>query len=586
MARFPDVWMSDLYAKSDIVDVISSYTTLTERGGNYWGLCPFHNEKLPSFSVNREKQFYYCFGCKQGGNVTNFIMQTENLSFGEAVEFLARRAGLPMPQMVDDMRFAQIKQKKQTIAQMNKKAAQFYRDALYSPKGTEALKYLKNRGIGEDAIKLFGLGYAPDEWDSVAALLGKEGFSQSLINESGLVTVKDNKQYDMFRGRIMFPIINAIGDVIAFGGRVLGEAVPKYLNTKETALFNKRFNLYGINILRKQRSARSAVIVEGYMDVVSMFAHGVKAVVASLGTALTKQQALLLKRYVSDCYIAYDGDEAGEAATKKAIDILETQGLSVRVIRFEPGQDPDDFIKKHGLSGFAEKVKAAPGSVGYKLNCAEAEHDLSTEDGKEAFAIEASNILSAIESPITRERYAEQVSKKTGYSQTSVIGQMQKKSVNKNISTSNRYNNTLKGDNTDAQTAFLSYAMANTRYFEKASEDLTAEDFLTQPHKNIFSALCECAKRGIQPTYAEIISELEAQEDRNEAAYLAGIEVFADDPSAYLEDCAKRIRVNKRKAERAELFAKLRGASGDEKRKLLADIGRIDKELSEARLNE
>ncbi len=585
MARFPDVWLSDLYAKSDIVDVISSYTTLTERGGNYWGLCPFHNEKTPSFSVSREKQLYYCFGCKQGGNVTNFIMKTENLSFGEAVEFLARRAGLPMPKMMDDKRFAEIKKKKQTIAQMNKKAAQYYRDMLFSPRGAEALGYLKKRGIGEEIVKRFGLGYAPDEWDSVAALLGKEGFSQSLINESGLVTVKDGKQYDTFRDRIMFPIINVFGDVIAFGGRVLGKGSPKYLNTKETALFNKRFNLYGIDILRKQRSVKSAVLVEGYMDVVSMFAHGVKAVVASLGTALTKQQALLLKRYVNDCFIAYDGDEAGETATRKAMDILETQGLSVRVIRFEEGQDPDDFIRKHGLSGFAAKVKAAPSGIGYRLNCAEAEHDLSTEDGKEAYAIEAAKILSAIDSPITRERYAEQVSKKTGYSQTSLIGQMQKKKNRKNINANNRYNNTQKDDETGAQAAFLAYAMANTRYFEKLSEEITADEFLTQSHKNIFSALYECVKRGIQPTYAEIISELETEEDRNEAARLAGTEVFAQDPLAYMRDCAERIHRNNLKAKRTELFSALRGVSGDEKRKLLADIGRIDKELSQERLN-
>lgn len=578
--------MSDLYAKSDIVDVVSSYTTLTERGGNYWGLCPFHNEKTPSFSVNREKQLYYCFGCKQGGNVTNFVMKTENLSFGEAVEFLARRAGLPMPQLLDDKRYAEIKQKKQTIAQMNITAAQYYRDVLFSTRGKEALEYLKKRGIGEDIVKRFGLGYAPDEWDSVATLLGKEGYSQSLINESGLVTVKDGKQYDTFRDRIMFPIINAFGDVIAFGGRVLGAGNPKYLNTKETVLFNKRFNLYGIDILRKQRSVKSAVIVEGYMDVVSMFAHGVKAVVASLGTALTKQQAQLLKRYVGDCFVAYDGDEAGEVATRKAIDILEEQGLSVRVIRFEAGQDPDDFIRKYGLSGFAKKVKAAPTSIGYRLNCAEAEHDLSTEDGKEAYAIEAAKILSAIESPITRERYAEQVAKKTGYSSISIIDQMQNKKPQKNINANNRYNNTQKGDETGAQAAFLAYAMANMRCFEKLSDEITADDFATQSHKNIFSALYKCVKRGIQPTYAEIISELEAQEDINEAARLAGTEVFAEDPLAYLRDCAKRIRMSRLKAARAELLSALRGASADEKRKLLADIGRIDKELSTYRLNE
>lgn len=586
MARFSDVWLSDLYAKSDIVDVVSGYTTLSERGGRYWGLCPFHNEKTPSFSVSREKQLYYCFGCKQGGNVTNFVMKTENLSFGEAVELLARRAGLPMPQLMDDKRFHETKQKKQTIAQMHMLAAQHYRDTLFSPAGKEALEYLSRRGIGEDAVRRFGIGYAPDDWETVASMLANEGYPQALINESGLVTVKDGRVYDTFRSRVMFPIINVFGEVIAFGGRVMGDGTPKYLNTKDTLLFNKRRNLYGIDLLRKQKSVKSAVIVEGYMDVVSMFAHGVKAVVATLGTALTKQQAALIKRYVSDVFIAYDGDEAGELATRKALDILEAEGLGVRVIRFSAGQDPDDFIRKHGLKGFAAKVKTAPTGMGYRLICAEKEHDLSTEDGKERFAIEAAHILSRIESPITRERYAAQIAQKTGYSVPAVLGQIQNKEANTNTNTNNRYNNSQKGANTGIEDAFLAYAMAHVRYFEQVADDISAEDFSTTPHKNIFSALRACVKRGFQPTYAELVSELEDEEDRSEAARIMETDVFADNPLAYLQDCVHSIRMRKSENERNELLAALRIASGEEKRKLLAKIGEIDKELNRSRLKE
>ncbi len=580
MARYPDAWLSDLYAKSDIVDIVSSYTTLSERGRSYWGLCPFHNEKTPSFSVSREKQLFYCFGCKQGGNVINFIMSAENLLFGEAIEFLARRAGLQVPNTINAERFKLTKLKKQTIAQMNKIAAQHYHNALFAKEGANALAYLKKRGIGNDTIKRFGIGYSPDEWDDVALLLGKEGFSQSLINESGLVTTKAGKQFDTFRDRIMFPITNVFGDVIAFGARAINSGSPKYLNTKETVLFNKRFNLYGLNILRKQRAAKSAVLVEGYMDVVSLSAHGIKAVVASLGTALTRQQAQLLKKYVSDCFIAYDGDEAGETATKKAIDILETQGISVRVICFEQGEDPDDYIRKHGLSGFAEKVKTSYTGTGYKLFCAEKEYDLSTIDGKEGYAIEASKLLSAIESPITRERYAEQVSQKTGFSQTSLLGQIHKKKPQRNISANNRYNKIQKGEGAGAQEAFLAFAMANMRHFEKVAEYICAEDFQTQPHKNIFSALQRCAKRGIWPTHAEIISELETSEDINEVARLSGIEVSVQNPAGYLRDCAKNIRRTNQKRTRDLLFNRLRDASGDEMRSLLTQISDIDKELS------
>ncbi len=583
MARFSDVWLSELYTKSDIVDVISDYTTLTERGGRYWGLCPFHHEKTPSFSVNREKQLYYCFGCKKGGNVANFIMKVENLTFGESVEVLARRSGLPMPQMIDDKQYRQIKEKKQQIAAMHKLAARFYYDTLMSPEGKTALGYLRNRGIGEDAIKRFGLGYSPDKWDSVTSLLAENGYSSALVNESGLVTAKNDKVFDTFRNRVMYPIINVFGDVIAFGGRVLDDSTPKYLNTKETVLFNKRRNLYGIDLLRRQQSIKSAVIVEGYMDVVSMYAHGVKSVVASLGTALTKEQAVLIKRYTNDVFIAYDGDEAGEIATQKAMDILEEEGLSVRVIRFDEGQDPDDFIRKFGLAGFAKKVKTAPSAIGYRLEIKKREYMLDTEDGREGYAIEASKIISRIDSPIKRERYAETIAEQSGYSAASILGQMHKKNSNENTNANYRYNKTEKTALDGSQSAFLSCAMEDIRYFADVADDISAEEFVLKTHKNIFSALYDSVKRGIQPTNAELLSQLEDEEDRNEAARLTGIKTAAEDPPVFLKDCVTRMRIERREREREALKESLRGASIDEQRKLLAEIGEIDKELNQIR---
>ncbi len=583
MARFSDVWLSELYTKSDIVDVISEYTTLTERGGRYWGLCPFHHEKTPSFSVNREKQLYYCFGCKQGGNVANFIMKVENLTFGESVEQLARRCGLPMPQMIDDKQYREVKEKKLKIAAMHKLAARFYHDTLMSPEGKTALGYLKKRGIGEDAVKRFGLGYSPDRWDSVASLLAENGYSSALINESGLVTAKNDKVFDTFRNRVMYPIINVFGDVIAFGGRVLDDSTPKYLNTKETTLFNKRRNLYGIDLLRRQQSIKSAVIVEGYMDVVSMYAHGVKSVVASLGTALTKEQAVLIKRYTNDVFIAYDGDEAGEIATQKAMDILEAEGLSVRVIRFDEGLDPDDFIRKFGLTGFARKVKTAPSAIGYRLEIKKREYMLDTEDGREGYAIEAAKIISRIDSPIKRERYAETIAEQSGYSAASILGQMHKKNSNENTNANYRYNKTEKTVTDGSQSAFLSCAMEDIRYFADVADSISAEEFVLKTHKNIFSALYDSVKRGIQPTNAELLSQLEDEEDRNEAVRLMGIKTAADDPPVFLKDCVTRMRIERREREREALKEALRGASIDEQRKLLAKIGEIDKELNQIR---
>ncbi|MDD5016468.1 MAG: DNA primase [Eubacteriales bacterium] len=580
MARFSDAWLSELYAKNDIVDVVSGYTTLSERGGRYWGLCPFHNEKTPSFSVSKDKQLYYCFGCKQGGNVAHFIMKTENVLFGEAIEMLARRAHMEMPHAMEDKDYSEIKKKRQQIAEMNKMAARFYFDTLHTPKGAQALAYLKKRGIEENIIKRFGLGYAPDEWDNVLNRLRQKGFPQSLIKESGLVQVTNNNTYDAFRNRVMFPIINTFGDVIAFGGRVLDDTTPKYLNTKETMLFNKRRNLYGLDLVRKMRSIKSVVIVEGYMDVVSLQAHGVRAVVASLGTALTKEQAMLIKRYAHDVFLAYDGDEAGEIATMKAIDVLSAEGHSVKVIRFDDGMDPDDFIRKNGLGEFAKKVKNAVPAIGYKLDMKKRSFDLQTEDGREGYAIAATKIIAAIESPIIKERYMQRLAKETGYSQNSIQGQIQNKDAPKNTNDNYRYNSIKKSDKDNAEDAFLAYALANVHFVENVIDDISADDFSLKSHGNIFSVLYDGIKRGIQPTYAELLSELEYEEDRNEAARLSDMQVIADDPEAYLKDCISNMRKRKLEKKRQSLMEGLRDASSENKRKLLAEIGEIDKELN------
>ncbi len=581
MARFDDVWLSELYAKNDIVDVISSYTTLTERGGRYWGLCPFHNEKTPSFSVNRDRQLYYCFGCKQGGNVANFIMKADSLMFGEAVEVLARRVGMTVPQAVDDKQYRQIKEKKHKLAEMHKIAARYYFDTLHAPAGVRALDYLKRRGIGEDIIRRFGLGFAPDSWDNVARLLADNGYPSELISESGLVTVKNGKSFDTFRSRVMFPIINVFGEVIAFGGRVIGDGEPKYMNTRDTLLFNKRRNLYGVDLLRRQRNIKSAVIVEGYMDVVSLHAHGVKAAVASLGTALTREQAVLIKRYTENVFLAYDGDEAGEIATHKALSILEGEGLAVRVIRFEAGMDPDDFIRKSGLQGFHKKVKAALSPDSYRLEIRKRDFDITSEDGKEGYAIAASQIITRIESPIRRERFAEQVSQETGYSTASILGQMERLESKKNTNANNRYNNTGKSAQDDAEGIFLAYAMAHCLLLNDLGGRLSPEYFEQKTHKNIFSALYNNAKKGIQPTYAELLSELEEEETRSEAARLAGMQTVAEDPLAYMQDCLNGIRVRQLEKRRQQLRDELRAAEGDKKRTLLAEIGKLDKELKQ-----
>lgn len=577
MARFTDDWLSELYSKNDIVDVVSDYTTLTERGGRHWGLCPFHNEKTPSFSVSRDKQLYYCFGCKAGGNVTNFVMKVENVTFPEAVERLAKRANMPMQQVLEDEQYKNITQKKKTIAAMNKVAARCYFDILHSENGKKAMSYLKKRGIEERIIRRFGLGFAPDEWSTITDLLRKEGFKDEDIKNSGLVTVKNNKMYDTFRNRVMFPIINTFGDVIAFGGRVLGNDVPKYLNTRETLAFNKRRNLYGLDHVRKMREIKGVVIVEGYMDVVSLSAHGVKAVVASLGTALTRQQAVLLKRYTNDVFIAYDGDEAGRIATMKALNILTTEGLNVRVLRFEDGLDPDDFIRKYELAGFAKKVKNSLSAIAYKLEMKKNEYDLETQDGREGYAIDAAKIIAGIDSPIKQERYIGLVASQTGFSEKSIEKQIGRKTEKNSFG--NKRHNSINKKNDDIESMFVAFAMANSQYLADVAHKIHVEDFGSEVHKKIFSVLLEYIKRGIQPTYAELLSELETEELASEAARLSQMNTKAADPAGYMRDCADRLKGHVLEEKRFKLREELKGATGEEMKKLLAEIGRIDKEL-------
>lgn len=578
VARFTDNWLSELYAKNDIIDVVSEYTTLNERGGRHWGLCPFHSEKTPSFSVSRDKQLYYCFGCKVGGNVTNFLMKTENVTFPEAVERLAKRANMEMQQVLQDKQYKKITQKKKTIVNMNKIAAQAYFDALHAPAGKHALKYLQNRGIDEASIKRFGLGFAPNEWRTITDLLKKEGFKEEDIKDSGLVSVKNDNMFDTFRNRVMFPIINTFGDVIAFGGRVMDDSTPKYLNTRETAAFNKRRNLYGIDLIRKMRDIKGVVIVEGYMDVVSLSAHGVKAAVASLGTAFTRQQAMLLKRYTSDVFLAYDGDSAGQIATMKALDILSGEGLNIRVIQFAEDEDPDDFIRANELAGFAKKVRHSLTAIGYKLDVIKREFDMKTEDGREGYAIAAAKIIGAIESPIKQERYIARIAEMTGFSEKALTSQISGTQAGEKSPRDNRLRSARKSRD-DVENVFLAFAMANPQYVMDVAHKINIDDFTEKTHKNIFSVLYECLKRGVQPTYAELVSELETEEDRNEAARLAEIETVASDPAGYMRDCVDKMSQHVLESKRLKMLDNLREASSEQRKKLLAEIGELDKEL-------
>lgn len=425
MAYFPDAWLEELLAKSDIAAIVSEYVQLKPRGGRLWGCCPFHHEKTPSFSVSPDKQMYYCFGCKKGGSLINFVMEVENLSFVDAVRQLAERAGMELPEQTDDKGAIENREKKERIYSACREAALFYHHCLKQPMGREACEYLAKRGVSAETAAAFGLGWAPSGWEGeLFKALAAKGYSPETLAEAGLCgrSRKDESRYfDWFRGRVIFPIIGTYNRVVGFGARAMGSEQPKYLNSPETPVFNKRKNLFGFSRLKGKNPGR-IILVEGYMDVIGLFGHGVTNAVASLGTALTPQQARLLKNTVSEVLLAYDGDLAGQKATVEALNILEAEGLNARVLSFPEGMDPDEFVLLKGAEAFRALCETAASKNSFRLNHLKSGYDLGSEDGRTAFARAGSRLIAGF-SPVEQERYFAELSGMTGFSSEALAGE-------------------------------------------------------------------------------------------------------------------------------------------------------------------
>jgi len=392
----------------DIVEVVSEYVQLKKTGKNYQGLCPFHQEKTPSFTVNPNNQFYYCFGCGKGGDIFNFIMEIENITFYESLKLLAKKANLEMPNKKGYSK--EYNKKREKIFKVHQLAAKFFNYLLLNKQiGNEAYKYLMERGYSEKDLERYYLGYAPDSWHSLYNFLSKRGFEDSLLEESGLIGHKNNNYYDKFRDRIMFPIFNSQGEVIAFGGRRLNDEdanSPKYYNSPETLIFHKSKNLYGINWAKKGfRETNSAVIMEGYTDVITAHKYGLDNAVASLGTALTLDQAQILKRYVDTVYTAFDPDFAGEQATLKGLDILKKADLNVRVIELPEEVDPDDFIKENGAQKFRELMESSYNLIEFKIRRIVDENEKYNINQRINRSKKVLKVISQIEDPIERDVY-------------------------------------------------------------------------------------------------------------------------------------------------------------------------------------
>ena len=401
--------IAQVLERANIYDVISRYTTLKRSGSSAKGLCPFHSEKTPSFSVSEQKQVYHCFGCGASGSVINFVCNIENLSFVEGVKFLGDMYGI----RVEDTAFTddRLAKRKSRIYEMNKLTARFFYDNLISEKGYEARKYLLERGLTSETINRFGLGYAENSFNSLINFLRGKGFSDYEISDAGLSARKENKKpYDFFRNRVMFPVFDVRGNVIAFGGRVLDDSKPKYLNSPETPVFDKRKNLFGLNIAKKSNSKR-LILVEGYMDVISLHQHGADTAIASLGTSLTEDHAKLLKRYADELVLCYDSDGAGQTAASRAIEILSKHDIKTKVLSLNGAKDPDEYVKKFGLSKFLESIESSKVPVLHNIGAIKAKYDITVPEQKVEFLKQASFELAKLNSAIEREIYIKEVAK-------------------------------------------------------------------------------------------------------------------------------------------------------------------------------
>lgn len=422
----PDDFLQELKARSDMADVASSYLNLKRRGRNMVGLCPFHGEKTPSFNIYPENGSFYCFGCGAGGDVITFIRKIENLDYIEAVRFLAQRAGLDMPENSYDEGLSNLRKR---IYEANREAGRFFYRQLYTKQGEKALNYLRGRGLSEQTIRHFGLGYSPPSRFTLTGYLRKKGFKDNELVQANLA-VRGSRGgiADRFFDRVMFPIIDLRGNVIAFGGRIMGDAKPKYLNTSDTMVFKKSANLFALN-LAKNEGSRKLVLAEGYMDVIALHQAGFTNAVATLGTALTQEQAMLMKRYADEAAICYDADEAGQKAAQRAIGLLRNAGMLIRVVSIPGAKDPDEFIRENGDKGpakFKQLLQNSGNDVEYRLQKLKGTFDLQQTEGKVAYLTEASKVLASLENAIEREIYAGKLSDEVGIQKDSVMQQVEK----------------------------------------------------------------------------------------------------------------------------------------------------------------
>ncbi len=563
--RFSEEFLTELRMRSDIEQTISMYVPLKRRGKNLVGLCPFHNEKTPSFTVYPDSQSFYCFGCGAGGEVVSFIRRAENLDYYEAVKYLADKAGMVMPNEGFDSSMAE---KRRRMYEINKEAARFFNSCLFTEEGKEGLDYYKSRGMKKSTVTRFGLGYAPNKWDALLKHMRQKGYSYEELYEANLAnkSEKDGRVrfYDSFRNRVMVPIIDVRGNVVAFGGRVLDDSKPKYINSSDTLVYKKSLGVFGLNFAKNSKEQR-LILVEGYMDAITLHQAGFDNVIACLGTAFTGEMAHLLSRYADEILLCYDSDEAGQKATARALGVLNSIGMKVRVVHLSGGKDPDEILRKYGPERVRSLIDGAANDIEYALLSARNKFDLATSDGKMKYLDAVADILANTKNNIAQDIYSSRLAEELSVSKDSIIARInqigRKKQYTENKNKFKKIQQEAMRETSKAEIAndtgikvikaqelLIAFIYYNPDFYRRIEDIISAEDFSVSDNKAIFSRLSERIKEGLSLEYT-FFSDLLTPEQMSHFVKICKTNQELTSSPKTCEDCIKVIKNSKKKSE-------------------------------------
>ena len=575
--------LDEIRDRADIVDLIGEYVDLKRSGSNYMGLCPFHSEKTPSFSVSPSKSIFKCFGCGVGGDVITFIMKRENLNFPEAVEFLAEKYNVRLSEYKDENKEA--RDKRNRLYDINREAAMHFLNNLSS--SPKAQKYLRDRGLSDKTIRTYGLGYSKDSWTDLYDHLTKLGYKEEELLNLNLISKSKNGNYiDRFRDRVMFPIINRNNKVIAFGARGFGDAKPKYLNSRETPIFHKGSNLFNMNIVSRESSRQRIILVEGYMDVISLYNSGINYSVASLGTSLTEDQAAIIKKMAKDIYICYDSDKAGINATSRAIDIFLSKSCKPKIIELEGGLDPDDFIKKYGMEGFENKIKSAISYIDFKIKILRENFNLEEAEGLSNFTLESAKILSSIKNPIERDIFVKEFSKKYNISYKAIenyinyLNRNKIKSEKKEKFKPKKNTNVVKSTKTRAQEELLSYSLLDNDIYNYIKNKIQVFYFTNAMTRASFEEIPKMFEEEME--VSEFLNLLEKNKliDANFKENILGIIKNIHVNEKIVDELIKTLERNYLQKEKERILENIDKLQGEEDKNLLLDALKNLKEIN------